>query len=94
MVLSESQLHMWNSWKTEDMAKMGESIIASSQEFLEGQGWMYMVNLNDGYLYSRMSANHVDDTPLGQQVGDMIVKFEYVECGQVNVLAQQMQDDK
>lgn len=55
-----------------------------------------MVNLNDGYLYSRMQANHTegDALPLGQQVGDMRVKFQYVACGEVNVMAQQMQDEK
>jgi hypothetical protein len=53
-----------------------------------------MVNNNDGYLYTRMSSNHFDGSPLGQQIGDMRVKFETVECGPLNVMAQQMQDDK
>ena len=47
-----------------------------------------MVNMNDGYLYSRMQSYHVDDARLGDQVGDMRVKFEYVACGDVNVMAQ------
>ena len=53
-----------------------------------------MVNMNDGYLYTRMSVNHIDGTPLGHQIGDMRVKFDFVECGPLNVISQQMQDDK
>ena len=51
-----------------------------------------MKNLNDGYLYSRMQANQ-SEVPLGHQVGDMRVKLYYVACGDVNVMAQQIQNE-
>jgi hypothetical protein len=57
---------------------MGQYIIDASTPFLNQQGWLYMVNMNDGYLYTRMSSNHVGKTPLGQQIGDMRVKFDFV----------------
>jgi hypothetical protein len=41
-----------------------------------------------------MNANGGNPTPIGQLVGDMRIKFEYVPLGEVNVLAQQMQDEK
>lgn len=86
--MSQSQLELWNDWKTEDLAQMGQFIIQGSTPFLQSQGWMYMVNLNDGYLYTRSAANHADHSPpLGQQVGDMRVKFQYVACDEVNVMA-------
>ena len=34
----------------------------------------------------------MDATPVGDQIGDMRIKFEYVPLGEVNVMAQQMQD--
>ena len=47
-----------------------------------------MVNFNDGYLYTRLEKNHTDSSPaLGEQIGDMRVKFQYVACDDVNVMA-------
>ena len=53
-LMSRSQLEMWDDWKTEDLKEMGQYIIQNSTAFLNSQGWLYMVNLNDGYLYTRM----------------------------------------
>jgi len=84
---------MWDDWKDEDLKVGADYIIANSTQFLNSQQWLHLVHLNDGYLYSRMQANQVGDMALGQQIGDMRIKFKYVACGDVNVMAQQMQNE-
>lgn len=70
------------------MGKIAEYVIGASAPLLEPKGWMFMVNNNDGYLYTRMNQNHVDGTPVGQQVGDLRMKYEYVECTDVSIVSQ------
>jgi hypothetical protein len=62
--------------------------------FLIGNRWLPPVFI-DGYIYTRAAGVHamVGGIPLGpgnDVVGDMRIRYTYVPCGPVTVMAQQM----
>jgi hypothetical protein len=83
-----------NNFHGVDNGEVEAAIMPGAANFLGGSGWIPPVCI-DGYIYSRDAGVHamVGEIPLGpgnEVVGDMRIRYTFVPCGPVTVLAQQM----